>query len=383
MNRPRHLSIIALALFLATSAPTAAQVCGDVGGDGKVTTADALAVLKKAVGVDVGLTCKRYQPATVTPIPGGFQIVDSWISSGGRNRESFRNQHFVFNVVDGGDVTFKVASNVSEYLYVIDSLGIVVAETSLNSFFVNLAPGEYTLVAATYNTGEASSYVMSILGSVEFAGKVESQRVTKVGTWESSGGRSRSSFRNIHYDFDVANDSYMDITIQTSVSEYLYLVDPLGFVVAEGSGNRIVSPVSPGTYRLVVATYDPAQSANFVVALTGQFENTVEKTSKRVEVIGSWISSGGRNRNSSANPRYAFDVFESSLVDITVESSVSNYLYLVDSLNNVVVETSEDRLTAQVAPGQYQLVAATYSTGQASNFRLKFYGLLDNVQLQQ
>lgn len=49
--------LAALALVAATYAPATA-LCGDVTGDSKVTTADALGVLRKAVGQDTPLTCE-------------------------------------------------------------------------------------------------------------------------------------------------------------------------------------------------------------------------------------------------------------------------------------------------------------------------------------
>ena len=47
-----------LALLVGTSEPASA-LCGDVSGDAKVTSTDALRVLKKAVGQPVALTCEQ------------------------------------------------------------------------------------------------------------------------------------------------------------------------------------------------------------------------------------------------------------------------------------------------------------------------------------
>lgn len=57
---PRPLTIAAIAAFTLgpLAAPAAAQQCGDVTADGRLGAADALAVLKAAVGQDVDLTCE-------------------------------------------------------------------------------------------------------------------------------------------------------------------------------------------------------------------------------------------------------------------------------------------------------------------------------------
>jgi hypothetical protein len=51
------LAPIVLAAILTVPSSAPAAVCGDVSGDSKVTTFDALAVLRTAVGQDVNLTC--------------------------------------------------------------------------------------------------------------------------------------------------------------------------------------------------------------------------------------------------------------------------------------------------------------------------------------
>ena len=54
------MATAALAAFVFTAeSASAAPVCGDVNDTGSVTAADALAVLKKAVGQPIGLTCDQ------------------------------------------------------------------------------------------------------------------------------------------------------------------------------------------------------------------------------------------------------------------------------------------------------------------------------------
>ncbi|HEY2773719.1 MAG TPA: DUF1566 domain-containing protein [Candidatus Binatia bacterium] len=52
-------TVMVVAIALAAKSTTAAAVCGDVNDNGKVTSADALAVLRKAVGQSVELICAQ------------------------------------------------------------------------------------------------------------------------------------------------------------------------------------------------------------------------------------------------------------------------------------------------------------------------------------
>jgi hypothetical protein len=311
-------------------------------------------------------------------IDGGVQITDSWISSGGRDISSFRNHHFMFDVTQSGNITISIESTVDNYLYLINSLGFIVVKTDSDEFTEDLSPGTYTIIAATYSALQKSNYVLKVQGAFDNIRKINSQRIEQIGNWTSSGGQLKESYRNDHYLFDVTSDSYVDITIESSVDSYLYLINSLGFIVVETDSNRLVSSVPADSYMLVVATYSAGQVSNYVLTIVGQFSNLTEKTSNVIETIESWTSSGGQNRYSVNNPSYLFNVTEESLVDITIVSSVDNYLYLVDSLDNIVQETDADRLTALVPAGQYKLVAATYSVGKASNFVLTIYGQVDN-----
>src|SRR5689334_7903256 len=63
-------TIAPLSLGLLLFAGSAHAVCGDVSGDGEVTSSDALAVLKKAVGQNQPLTCDCTTPGTCNETNG-------------------------------------------------------------------------------------------------------------------------------------------------------------------------------------------------------------------------------------------------------------------------------------------------------------------------
>lgn len=324
-----------------------------------------------------------YQSTTVIPIDGGFQIVDSWESSGGRNRYSFKNMHYTFAVNSDSDISISIESGVDNYLYLVDELGFIVKELSGNTISQTVEAGIYKLVAATYSADQKSNYVVNIIGDAGNIGKISSNKKTIVDKWESSGGRLKESYRNKHYDVVFEQDSYININIKTSVSNYIYVINSLGFVIEEVSGNALFVEVPADSYRIVIATYSVGDDSNFVVDVVGQFNSSslVEKTSSLLQETGAWVLSGGRDRFSSKNLTYSFDITEESLIDITIVSSVSNYLYLVNDLGLVVSEISGDRLTKLIPAGSYQLIVATYSVDQTSNFVLKLYGQVENLLL--
>ncbi len=221
--------------------------------------------------------------------------------------------------------------------------------------------------------------MLNIQGDIQNIKKLNSRRKEVIGSWESSGGRNIGSFRNDHFLFNVPSDNtYIDVIIQSGVDNYLYVINSLGFIVSETDSDRLVSNLKSGTYRLVVATFASARDSNYILNVVGQYENLQEKPSNTIETIGAWVASGGRDINSPNNPKYSFEVTEESLVDITITSSIDNYLYLVDNLGLIIAQTDSDRLTAKISEGQYKVIAATFATGQASNFVLNINGQIKN-----
>ena len=329
------------------------------------------------VEVDGGIL---YQDTTVNTITGGFQIVDSWMSSGGGNRNSYKNHHYVFDANSAATVSMKMTSDTDNYMFLVNSLDFVVGQVSGNLLNVDVEAGTYRLVAATWNPYQTSNFVLDITGDITKPAKVSSNTLEVVSEWISSGGRQRKSYANKHYNFDVAQDSFIDIEIQSNGANYLYLVDSLDMVVGEVSGNHLFAKVPADSYRLVAATWNPNIESAYTLQLTGQFSNLTEEPAARLEFNGAWVSSGGRNRNSPDNNRYDFDVTEDSLVDIKITSGVANYLYLIDNANDLVVtEVSGNRLSTLVKAGNYRLVAATYSPAQTSSYILNMYGKIENV----
>jgi hypothetical protein len=65
-----------------------------------------------------------------------------------------------------------------------------------------------------------------------------------------------------------------------------------------------------------------------------------------------------------------------------IESSVENFLYVVDDLGIVQMQIRGNELSGVVDAGNYTVVAATWQLDQTSNFRLEVVGQVTGLVLQ-
>lgn len=101
-------SFAAIALVLLT-APPAFALCGDVTGDTKVTSADALRVLRRSVGHDVTMTCEK-DPVDYVNVMGfantltcngsGVTAQMTWSRHAGLSWSSYTQYSLPVNIVD-------------------------------------------------------------------------------------------------------------------------------------------------------------------------------------------------------------------------------------------------------------------------------------------
>lgn len=110
----------------------------------------------------------------VTPI---VELVENgrWISSGGRNPNTFRNIKYDFTLENASDVTINLDTTRDNdaYLYLLNSQGEVVAsdddaggdrDSRINNQSLNA--GNYTIIAATYDIGMRGDFTLSLTGPV-------------------------------------------------------------------------------------------------------------------------------------------------------------------------------------------------------------------------
>jgi len=102
-------------------------------------------------------------------IPGNnHQVSGSWSNSGGRSATSSNNPRYSLNLTEAVSVEINLTSAVDTYLYLLDANGNQITYnddggTGYNSRLVqSLSAGSYTLVAATYSSGQGGSFQLTV-----------------------------------------------------------------------------------------------------------------------------------------------------------------------------------------------------------------------------
>jgi hypothetical protein len=254
-------------------------------------------------------------------------IDGSWVNSGGRDHESAQNLRFTFAVTKAGEFDLRLESAtptpcIDTVLFLLDTNGTEKyrnddwenspesphSNCSRNSRIIatNLSAGTYTLVAGTYFNGESGDFAISARGSsgsfnLEKSDPEENKSISSTcsGQWKSSGGKNYKSNQNPNFDLIVTAKEKVTINLTSSVDTFLYLLNKDSLRVIEENddirrGNynsRILEELTPGSYKLVAATYGNKQ--------TGTFDLTVTSTDGKSELK---CSSGGEGGNSPQQP---------------------------------------------------------------------------------
>ncbi len=96
------------------------------------------------------------------------QVSGSWASSGGKSTTSSGNPHYQLTLGQSGTVTLDLTSSVDNYLYLLDSNGVILAEDNNSGgnknarITVSLAAGNYDVVAATSRPNKSGGFTLSV-----------------------------------------------------------------------------------------------------------------------------------------------------------------------------------------------------------------------------
>jgi len=326
-------------------------------------------------------------PTEISTITGGYEIVDSWQSSAGRNRLSFRNKHYLFDVTQDSEISIDITSNNTNYIYLINERGLLLGEVSNGILTRTVPAGIYTIVMATQAPNISETFTAQVIGNVSNPRKIDSDYLKRTETWANSAGRNPDSFRNHHYTFTVERDTYLDVILNSSLGTSLYLANSQGIVVASylsgGLIGEIHTELPADTYTLVAGTHAPGRNADYTLELYGHFSNFTKVTSDMLGFQDSWSNSGGRAPASFRNDHYTVTVEQPTYLDILLQSSVGVALYLIDSQGFTVGSYQSGGLVGQVSldidPGVYTLVAATHAPAQAAEYTLEFFGHFTSI----
>lgn len=158
-----------------------------------------------------------------------------------------------------------------------------------------LAPGRYTIVAATVMAGMKGTFRLAAAGPIsslqpKAVAMKEAERTGKSaagdvlirntrGSWFNSGGQNARSPNNPRYAFDVLQRGNLIIDLTSSVDTYLFLLDNDGQVIDENDdggrrGNsRLMRRLRVGSYSVVAATSRPRKKGAFHLKIQGPVSN--------------------------------------------------------------------------------------------------------------
>ncbi len=86
-----------------------------------------------------------------------------------------------------------------------------------------------------------------------------------------------------------------------------------------------------GKYTIIAATASPGQSDNFTVDITKDDSSTSQ-------LSGNWTNSGGQDETHNGNKAFELTLNQAGGINISLTSSVDNYLYLLDRSGKIIAE---------------------------------------------
>jgi hypothetical protein len=363
----------ALVLFLfSLSQISNAKVLGDINFDSRIDLSEAIHALQVVAGI-------RNAPGTIDQA----QFEGSWTRpSQGRDTISLKNTRYTFTVTSNAenvDIEL-VGLGVNEYLYVIDDFGNTIIAEYSGVTSQPLLPGNYTLIPTTYTAGIIGNYTLSISGPISNVQAVYPPYMQLTDSISISGGRSHVSPKNVFYDFELNQKERIEIKLTgIGINEYVYLLDGFGNVIGSDYSGYLIRDLDPGKYTLVMTTYDANVSGSFSLEIWGHIPTPQRFVYPHLMTTGSVSSSGGRDPLSPDNPKYTFDVETEGYVQIEHRGiGINEYLYILDSFNNVIASDYSGNFFDVLDPGTYTIVAATYDSGITGGFTINIWGDVSN-----
>ncbi len=327
----------------------------------------------------------------------------AWALGAGANHpESFRNFHYTFNIdKDNSALDVTLASPDTEVaLWLYNPLGQVLASNwgsrSIRINEANMGPGQYRLVAGTYQRGEAGKFTISMKGSDTELTPIPSETLAASNEWKTGGGgvNHAQSPRNHRYKFEVTQDNQaVDVVLNSDdVNVAIWLLNPLGQPVGRNYGDRshyLITEADKGVYTIIAGTYERnVQQADYQLSVNGQVTALQPVAVQDATASGTITNGAGVNVADSPNhPVYTFDVTENNTaLDVILESPDFDVtLWLYNPNGQLIYRNYGDRrlFTVQEASvGKYKVVCGTYRPGDSGNYKVSVVGKFGNFTKQ-
>ena len=345
---------------------------------------------------------------------------DSAVSGRGHAR------YYTFELAQAGNVTITLESTIDTYLYLrggeaksgtaLHENDDIVSGNTNSRIQETLAAGKYTIEATTYEENKTGGFTLTVSGLSGGGGTppsdtcgdtITADGVTS-GTW-AAGCDSAVSGRGHarYYTFDLAQQSSVTITLESSIDTYLYLrqgeaksgtaLHENDDIVSGNTNSRIQETLAAGKYTIEATTYDADKTGGFTLTVsglsgggTGPAPDTCGDTiDADGAVSGTWAAGCDSAVSGRGHARYyTFELAQAGNVTITLESSIDTYLYLRDGearsgafrLENddVVSGNTNSQIVATALPaGKYTIEATTYDADKTGGFTLTVSGLSD------
>jgi hypothetical protein len=214
----------------------------------------------------------------------------------------------------------------------------------------------------------------------------QDQVTTITSEWEKSGGQDSNHIGNDYYTFELTEEQHVTIELASSIDSHMYLIDQNGTYLEniDNSGNHATFSgiLPPGVYEIVSGTFEAGESGEYKIFINSINEPTVNK----VHLIKSqWRYTNGNDLSHFSNKVYDFSISTDSSVSLRLDSSISAYIYLLDSSGEIIanaesnVSSNEVVLSQYLAAGSYRAIALTKDPIEKASFKLKLIGEVENI----
>ncbi|MCP4147039.1 MAG: hypothetical protein GY757_04740, partial [bacterium] len=206
---------------------------------------------------------------------------------------------------------------------------------------------------------------------------------TLSGSWTGDcDSRSRDRSYAKFYEFTIAESTGVVIELNSSVHPYLYLLDSNGNIIGRHDGGygtiskMAYTLTKPGTYTIEATTKYPQQTGDYTLGLTCYDAVNCTASITCGETLGGSWDEGcySRIKNGSYAKFYEFTVAEATGVEIELAGSVTPYLLLLDSNDEILQDDigyfgSNSKITYTLTePGTYTIEATAYFPARTGDF---------------
>ncbi|MCP4151915.1 MAG: BACON domain-containing protein, partial [bacterium] len=297
----------------------------------------------------ITLTC--HEVNCIHPIECGESLSGSWSEGCYSQTQANRYaKYYEFSGVENTTVDIDFESSVDSWLLLYDSNGTLVRSESGSSMQIKYfltQSGTYTLETLSRQERQEGSFTLTLACNEVDCTSPIAHGETLNGSWtEECYSRNSEGSYSKYYEFTGVGGDAVVIGLESSEANSIYLQDSDGKRIAERSPGETeplvgILPES-GTYTIEAAS-SPGLTGDFLVTLDYYDEECTSPITSGETLSGNWTEGCYSLSFFNGSGRYAkyyeFSVVGGTTVDIQIESSVYNSLFLLDANGNLIDRT--------------------------------------------